>query len=95
MPVYTVALGTQSGVLPNGQRVPPDLEGMKQLADATGGTAYERTTPRTSAPSTSTWGSFIGTEQVKTEVTAWPAGIAAALLILAGVAAWRFGPRLS
>ena len=40
-------------------------------------------------------GSFIGTERVRSEVTAWPAGIAAALLVLAGVAAWRMGPRLS
>ena len=48
-----------------------------------------------SATSTSTSGTFIGTEAVRSEVTAWPAGIAAALLILAGVAAWRFAPRLS
>ena len=40
-------------------------------------------------------GSFIGTERVATEVTGWPAGIAAGLLVLAGLAAWRFGPRLS
>ena len=40
-------------------------------------------------------GSFIGTERVRSEVTAWPAGIAAALLVLAGVAAWRMAPRLS
>ena len=40
-------------------------------------------------------GSFIGTESVRSEVTAWPAGIAVILLILAGAAAWRFSPRLS
>lgn len=39
-------------------------------------------------------GTFIGTRPVLTEVTAWPAGIAALLLMVAGVAAWRFGPRL-
>lgn len=39
-------------------------------------------------------GSFIGTERVRGEVTAWPIGIAAALLILAGLAAWRISPRL-
>jgi Ca-activated chloride channel family protein len=95
VPVYTVALGTQDGVLPNGQRVPPDAEGMKDLAEATGGTAYESENADDVSAVYEHLGSFIGTEQVKSEVTAWPAGIAAALLILAGVAAWRFGPRLS
>jgi hypothetical protein len=28
------------------------------------------------------------------EVTSWPAGMAALLLVLAGVAAYRVGPRL-
>jgi hypothetical protein len=40
-------------------------------------------------------GSFVGTERVLTEITAWPAGLGALLLVFAGVAAWRVGPRLS
>lgn len=95
VPVYTVSLGTMDGVLPNGQRVPPDVEGMRDLAEATGGEAYESRDAEEVSEVYEQLGSFIGTEQVPTEVTGWPAGIAAALLALAGVAAWRFGPRLS
>jgi Ca-activated chloride channel homolog len=95
VPVYTVALGTQDGVLANGQRVPPDVEGMRDLAEATGADAYESRDAEAVSAVYEELGSFIGTEQVKTEVTGWPAGIAAGLLILACVAAWRFGPRLS
>ena len=60
-----------------------------------GGKAYESRDAEEVSAVYEQLGSFIGTEQVKTEVTGWPAGIAAALLVLAGVAAWRFGPRLS
>ncbi|HSI29922.1 MAG TPA: VWA domain-containing protein [Miltoncostaeaceae bacterium] len=95
VPVFTVSLGTVDGVLPNGQRVPPDVEGMRDLAETTGGDAYESRDAEAVSAVYEHLGSFIGTEQVKTEVTGWPAGIAAALLVLAGVAAWRFGPRLS
>jgi Ca-activated chloride channel family protein len=95
VPVFTVSLGTMDGVLANGQRVPPDIEGMRDLAEATGGDAYESRDADEVSAVYEELGSFIGTEQVKSEVTAWPAGIAAGLLILAGVAAWRFGPRLS
>jgi Ca-activated chloride channel family protein len=95
VPVYTVALGTPDGVLRNGQRVPPDIEGMRDLAEATGGDHYESRDAEEVSAVYEELGSFIGTEQVKSEITAWPAGIAAALLVLAGLAAWRFGPRLS
>jgi Ca-activated chloride channel family protein len=95
VPVFTVSLGTPDGVLSNGQRVPPDVEGMRALAETTGGDAYESRDAEEVSAVYEQLGSFIGTEQVKTEVTGWPAGIAAGLLVLAGVAAWRFGPRLS
>ena len=95
VPVYTVSLGTDDGILPNGQRVPPDIEGMRRLAETTGGDSYESKDAEEVSAVYEQLGSFIGTERVKSEVTAWPAGIAAALLVLGGVAAWRFGPRLS
>jgi len=95
VPVFTVSLGTLDGVLPNGQRVPPDIEGMRDLAETTGGEAYESRDAQDVSAVYEQLGSFIGTERVKTEVTGWPAGIGAALLALAGVAAWRLGPRLS
>jgi Ca-activated chloride channel family protein len=95
VPIYTVALGTQEGVLSNGQPVPPDPEGMKRIAEITGGDAFESEDADSVREVYARLGSFVGTERVLTEVTAWPAGVGALLLVLAGVAAWRLGPRLS
>ena len=95
VPIYTVALGTQEGVLSNGQPVPPDPEGMKRIAEITGGDSFESQDADSVRKVYAQLGSFVGTERVLTEVTAWPAGIGAILLVLAGVAAWRVGPRLS
>jgi Ca-activated chloride channel family protein len=95
VPVYTVALGTEDGILSNGQPVPPDPVGLQEVADITGGEAYESTDAESVSAVYERLGSFIGTESVRSEVTAWPAGIAAILLVLAGAAAWRFSPRLS
>ena len=95
VPIYTVALGTPDGILPNGQPVPPNEEELKEIADITGGSAYASEDAQSVRQVYERLGSFIGTERVRSEVTAWPAGIAAALLVLAGVAAWRVGPRLS
>jgi Ca-activated chloride channel homolog len=95
VPVYTVALGTDDGILSNGQPVPPDPVGLQEVADITGGEAYESTDAESVSAVYERLGSFIGTESVRSEVTAWPAGIAVILLVLAGVAAWRVSPRLS
>ena len=95
VPVYTVALGTEDGILSNGQPVPPDPVGLQEVADITGGEAYESTDAESVSAVYERLGSFIGTESVRSEVTGWPAGIAVILLVLAGAAAWRFSPRLS
>ena len=95
VPIYTVALGTQDGVLSNGQPVPPDPAGLKEISDITGGKAYESGDAQSVSAVYERLGSLVGTESVRSEVTAWPAGIAVILLILAGAAAWRFSPRLS
>jgi Ca-activated chloride channel family protein len=94
VPIYTVALGTNDGTLPGGKPVPPDPQGLRALASTTGGKAYESKDAESVSAVYQQLGTFIGTEPQLTEVTAWPAGIAALLLALAGVAAWRFGPRL-
>jgi len=95
VPIYTVALGTDDGVLSNGQPVPPDPVGLREIADITGGQAYESSDAESVSAVYERLGSFIGTESVRSEVTGWPAGIAVILLVLAGAAAWRFSPRLS
>ncbi len=94
VPVFTVSLGTPDGILANGQPVPPDAEGLREVAEITGGDAFESEDAASVSAVYERLGSFIGTERVRGEVTAWFVGIAAALLILAGVAAWRISPRL-
>lgn len=94
-PVFTVALGTPDGVLIDGRRVPPNPEALAHLAEATGGDSFEARDADSVSSVYERLGSFIGTERVRAEVTAWPAGAAVALIILAGVAAWRLGPRLT
>jgi Ca-activated chloride channel family protein len=95
VPVFTVALGTADGTLSDGTPVPPDAAGLTQIADATGGDSYESTDAASVRAVYQHLGSFIGTQRVRSEVTAWSAGLAALALVMAGVAAWRLGPRLS
>ncbi len=94
VPVFTVALGTDAGVLPNGQRVPPDAEGLARLAEGTEGQAFESRDAESVAAVYERLGSFIGTERVRGEITGWSAGMAAIVLVLAGLAAYRWSPRL-
>lgn len=94
VPVYTVALGTAEGVLPDGRAVPPDPASLAAVAEITGGEAFESKDAESVNRVYEDLGTFIGTKQVMSEVTSWPVGIAALLLVLAGVAAWRVGPRL-
>ena len=93
VPIATVALGTQDGMLPNGRRVPPNPEALKAIADATGSSTYEATDAKGLSSVYEHMGSVIGTVKVKDEVTSIPAGIGVLLLLLAGVATWRFGSR--
>ena len=95
VPVFTVALGTDEGVLPDGRRVPPAPEALARLAELTDGQAFESRDAASVSEVYERLGSFIGTVRVKDEITAWPAALAALLLILAGIGAWRFAPRLT
>jgi Ca-activated chloride channel family protein len=94
VPVFTVALGTAEGMLPDGTVVSPDPQGLAALAEETGGGAYQSQDASSLSEVYARLGTFIGTEAVKEEVTAWAVGIAGLLLIAAGVAAWRVGSRL-
>lgn len=95
VPVYTVALGTPDGILyPDNKPVPPDTEALAGLAEATGGRAYESRDAGSVSAVYDKLGTFIGSRSVDEEVTGWPLGIAALLILGAGVAAWRVGPRL-
>ena len=94
VPIATVALGTPDGILPSGRPVPPNPQALRALAEATGASSYESRDTGSLSSVYERLGSVIGTETVLDEVTAWPAGIAALLLVMAGLAAWRFGSRL-
>lgn len=94
VPIATVALGTPDGVLPNGRPVPPNPQALRAVAESTGASSYESRDADSLSAVYEKLGSVIGTEQVLDEVTGWPAGIAVLLLMMSGLAAWRFGPRL-
>jgi len=86
VPVYTVALGTAEGVLPDGRAVPPDPASLAAVAEITGGEAFESKDAESVNRVYEDLGTFIGTKQVMSEVTSWPIGIAALLLVLVGSA---------
>jgi Ca-activated chloride channel family protein len=99
-PVYTVALGTQHGTVPDfrgfGQRipVPPDPETLRAIAETTGGQFFTARTAKTLEAAYANLGSRLGRRPGETEVTfAFLAG-AAALLVAAGLLAALWSPRL-
>lgn len=94
VPVSTVALGTEGAVLPNGQEVPPDPEALKEISDLTGAQSFTADNADDLSQIYSDLGSVIGTVTQRDEATSWPAGLGVLLLMAAGLAAWRFGPRL-
>jgi Ca-activated chloride channel homolog len=86
IPVYTVALGTESGVVsgPQGEpiAVPPDPETLRRIASTSGGRAFEAADASQLEGVYKSLGSRIGTRKERREVSA---GFAAAgLLLLAG-----------
>jgi Ca-activated chloride channel family protein len=85
VPVYTVALGTPDGVVNGNLRVPPDPEAMREIAQTSGGQAYEVSDGDELSAVYERLGSELGTRKETREITA---GFAAAgLLLLVGAAA--------
>ncbi|HEV3002581.1 MAG TPA: VWA domain-containing protein [Solirubrobacteraceae bacterium] len=75
VPIYTVALGTEDGVVPGGPYgqplpVPPDPETMRRIAEVSGGRAYEIDEGDALERVYDTLGSKIGTRDVKREASA-------------------------
>ena len=92
VPVYTVALGTPDGVVDGILRVPPDPEALRQIAQASGGQAFEASDGDELSAVYERLGSQLGTRKETREVTA--AFAAAGLLLLGGALAGsvrRFG----
>jgi Ca-activated chloride channel family protein len=85
IPVYTVALGTAEGTLPNGERVPPDTDSLRAIAERSGGEAFTAEQADALSAVYERLGSEIATEKEDREVTAALAG-GAVLLLGAGSA---------
>ena len=104
IPIYTVALGTPGGTItvprPGGQggtetrQVPPDPQGMAQVARASGGKAYTAADADKLSDVYKNLGSLLGTKNEKREITAGFAGGALALLLLGAAMSLRWFGRL-
>lgn len=95
VPVFTVALGTPDGRLPDGREVPPDVAALAAIAEDTGGNSFESRDAASVSEVYAELGSFIGTEKAQGEATARWVGAGLVLLLAAGAAWWRFGSRLT
>jgi Ca-activated chloride channel family protein len=95
IPIYTVSLGTDEGVVPGGPGglipVPPDPETMREVAQASGGQAFTAEDADQLDGVYERLGSQIGTKPEQREVTAAFAGFGLVLLLVgAGLGVrWR------
>ncbi|MDW5594781.1 VWA domain-containing protein [Conexibacter stalactiti] len=100
IPVYTVALGTRNATVPNPGfgaptlPVPPDPETLEQIADASGGRAFQAQDDQQLSEIYETLGSRLGTRDEQREVTAAFAVGGMLLLLGAGAAAMHSAGRL-
>jgi Ca-activated chloride channel family protein len=106
IPVYTVALGTPNGTVTRGGgffgapgqtgriRVPPDPTTLRAIAEMTGGAFTEARTADALESTYAKLGSSLGREPGESEVTFILVGVAAALLVAAGVAGAALSSRL-
>jgi Ca-activated chloride channel family protein len=99
VPVYTIALGTASGVvtvpddfgIPQTIEVPPDTDTLAAIAETTGARSFEAPTATELQAIYESLGSRVGTTQEPQEVTQWFAAAALSLMLAgAGLAAHWF-----
>jgi Ca-activated chloride channel family protein len=102
IPVYTVALGTDEGTIeverPGGgvavERVPPDRQTLREIADVSGGRYYEAAAGAELEEVYERLGSQVSTRPERREITAAFAAGAALLLLGGGAASLRWFGRL-
>ncbi|MFZ1997441.1 MAG: VWA domain-containing protein [Solirubrobacteraceae bacterium] len=100
IPIYTVALGTAGGVLPNPdpfgqpQAVPPDPQLMQAIARVSGARAFNASSSDELSSIYKKLGSQLSTVTRKKEITAWFAAAGVVLLIGAAVSSVRGSGRL-
>ena len=98
IPIYTVALGTESAVVqgPNGELlpVPPDPETLRRISEVSKGKAFTATQSDELDKVYEQLGSRIGQKREKREITAGFAGVGAVLLLIAAGLGLRVQGRL-
>jgi Ca-activated chloride channel homolog len=98
VPVHTVALGTESGTIttPDGstQRVPPDIDTLREIAERTGGKAFRTADASELSAVYEELGSKVATKDEKREVTAGFAAGALAFLLVGIALSLRWFRRL-
>lgn len=102
IPVYTVALGTQSGTIQVKRKdgstvtrpVPPDRDAMRRIATLSGGRTFAIDQADELSSVYERLGSQIGTRQERRQVTSAFVGGAAALLLAGGAMSLRWFGRL-
>jgi Ca-activated chloride channel family protein len=100
IPIYTVALGTPSGVLDEGPLyppvpVPPDPQLMAQIASASGGRTFDAQSTDQLSSIYQALGRQLSTVPRKREITAEVALVAALLAVIALLASMRTATRLA
>jgi Ca-activated chloride channel family protein len=101
IPVYTVSLGTEDGVLTRNFSgfeqaipVPPDPQTLQDIAETTGGTFFEAQSAEALTSAYESLGSSLARIPGTLEITSWLVGAAALLLLAAASLAVLWRPRL-
>ena len=84
VPVFTVAVGTQTGLGPDGRPAPPDEATLRQVAETTGGEFFTAPTSDDLQAVYANLGSKVSTEEQLRELTAYTLGGALVLFLLGG-----------
>lgn len=98
IPIYTVALGTQEGEIrvkrrggaTRTEKVPPDVPTMQRIAQISGGKSFQISDARELDSVYKKLGSQVALKDEKREMTAWLAGLALLLLVVAAVPQLRW-----
>jgi Ca-activated chloride channel family protein len=94
VPVYTVALGTPEGTLPDGKPVPPDTASLREIAERSGGAAFTAQDASGLSAVYERLGSQVAKKKEPREITGAFAGGAIVLLLAGGGLSLRWFRRL-